>query len=490
MLTRGQRIFLFLLFALAIGFLYVYNLDGTGVLQPDEPRYASIGRDMARTGDWVTPRLWGKPWFEKPALVFWLAGLGTVAGLNPDLAGRLPIALLSLFFLWAWFSLLRAEFGPYAAAIATLLLATSAEWLAYSSLCLTDVPLSVGFSLAVGLALRIMRKRDVTWEWPLLGCALGFAILAKGLVPIILAVPLAWFLRRHSRRWWIPLVSALVVAGPWYALVIARNGYPFIEEFFLKQHFARLYSNSLQHVQPVYFYIPVLLGAIFPWTPLLVVIRRTVLRDERAQCLLATALFGFVFFSLSLNKLPGYILPLVPLLFALVGLAFERRRLFEPTRGLLFSCAVLIGAIPFVTQVIPELLTSKIASVQQLLVAVLPITLGMLVLFCTPIVVAAVANRRVAGPLLVLCCAVAGIHVRSSVYPVLDRQASARGVWRDISSDVPNVCDGGLHRAWSYGLAFYNGAPLPLCGTGIYSIHLVQNGSERPVIQRVQTVRP
>ena len=92
MLTRGQRIFLILLFAFAICFLYLYNLDGTGVLQPDEPRYASIGRDMARSGDWVTPRLWGKPWFEKPALVFWLAGLGTVTGLNPDLAGRLPIA--------------------------------------------------------------------------------------------------------------------------------------------------------------------------------------------------------------------------------------------------------------------------------------------------------------------------------------------------------------------------------------------------------------
>jgi 4-amino-4-deoxy-L-arabinose transferase-like glycosyltransferase len=484
-LTRGQRIFLFLLFAFAICFLYLYNLDGTGVLQPDEPRYASIGRDMARSGDWVTPRLWGKPWFEKPALVFWLAALGTVAGLNPDLAGRLPVALLSLLFLCAWFFLLRAEFGTYAAAVASLLLATSAEWLAYSSLCLTDVPLSIGFSLAVGLALRIMRKREARWEWPLLGCGLGFAILAKGLVPIILALPLAWFLRRDWRRWWIAILSALIVAGPWYALVIARNGYPFIQEFFLKQHFARLYSNSLQHVQPAYFYLPVLLGALFPWTPLLLVVRRSVLRDERAQCLLITALFGLLFFSVSLNKLPGYILPLVPLVFALVGIACQTRRLFEPARGLLVSCAFLIATIPLVTEILPELLSVKIASVHQLLIAVLPVTMGMLVLFFTPLVVAGVANRRVAGALLVLCCAVAGIHLRASAYPVLDRVASPRGLWRQISSEIPKVCDGGLHRAWSYGLAFYNGMPLPPCGTGTYPIHLVQTGSERPVIRHV-----
>ena len=457
MLTQGQRNILFLLVVFAIAFLYLYNLDGTGVLQPDEPRYASIGLDMARTGDWVTPRLWGKPWFEKPALVFWMAGLGTLAGLNPDLAGRLPIALLSLAFFCAWFFLLRDEFGTTTAIISTVLLATSAEWLAYSSLCLTDVPLAVGFSLAVGLALRIVRKQGGTWEWVALGCALGFAILAKGLVPIVLAVPLLWFLRRYWRCWWMPALSALTVAGPWYGLVFARNGYPFIQDFFLKQHFARLYSGSLQHVQPAYFYVAVLLGAMFPWTPLLFLIRKDILRDERAQCLAITFLFGFFFFSASLNKLPGYLLPLMPLLFVLVGLSIEKSGLLELNRGFLFSSALLIAMIPFIAQLLPELLSVKIASARQLLVAMLPITVGMLVLFLTPLVVAAVARREIAGALLLLCGAVAGIYVKSSVYPSLDRQASARGLWREISPDISHVCDGGINRTWSYGLAFYNG---------------------------------
>ena len=56
--------------------LYFYGLTTTGLLGPDEPRYAAIGREMAISGDWVTPRLWGQPWFEKPALLYWMTAIG------------------------------------------------------------------------------------------------------------------------------------------------------------------------------------------------------------------------------------------------------------------------------------------------------------------------------------------------------------------------------------------------------------------------------
>ena len=56
----------------ALWFLYFFGLTRTGLLGPDEPRYAAIGRAMARSGDWITPRLWGPPWFEKPALLYWM----------------------------------------------------------------------------------------------------------------------------------------------------------------------------------------------------------------------------------------------------------------------------------------------------------------------------------------------------------------------------------------------------------------------------------
>src|ERR1035438_2283376 len=76
--------------------LYLADLTGMGLGSADEPRYAAIGRAMAQSGDWVTPRLWGQPWFEKPALLYWMTAAGFRTGLGPDLAPRLPVAILSV----------------------------------------------------------------------------------------------------------------------------------------------------------------------------------------------------------------------------------------------------------------------------------------------------------------------------------------------------------------------------------------------------------
>ena len=230
-----------LVLAVAISGLYLFKLNGVGVLGPDEPRYAAIGRSMAQSGDLVTPRLWGTAWFEKPPLLYWMTAAATAGGLGPDLSGRLPVALLSLLFLAVSYLLLKHEFGTGAALFSTVLLATSAGWITFSGLCLTDLPLAVFFSLAVFLSLPLLRAGpqylSVNARLVGMGACLGFAMLAKGLVPLALALPLAWFLRRFWPKWWMGIAAIVVVAGPWYAAVYARNGYPFIQDFFLKQHF-------------------------------------------------------------------------------------------------------------------------------------------------------------------------------------------------------------------------------------------------------------
>src|SRR5689334_16562351 len=78
---------------------YFHHLNAVGVFGPDEPRYASISREMAQSGDWITPRLWGEAWFEKPALLYWMSGLGFRLGLGPELAPRVPVALFAVLFL-------------------------------------------------------------------------------------------------------------------------------------------------------------------------------------------------------------------------------------------------------------------------------------------------------------------------------------------------------------------------------------------------------
>jgi 4-amino-4-deoxy-L-arabinose transferase-like glycosyltransferase len=457
----------------------LYKLDGVGVLSPDEPRYAAAGRAMALNHDWITPRLWGKPWFEKPALLYWMTAIGTDLGLNRDLAGRLPVAILSLAFLAVWFLLLKAEFGLIASAIATATVGTSAAWFIYSSLCLTDVPMAAFFSLGVVLTLRLIRGDESKGTWIALGACIGLAVLAKGFVPLVLCVPLLWFLKDRWRDWWIALLAFVLVAGPWYFLVIQRNGYAFIDVFFFQQQFTRLYSKALQHVQPVYFYVWIIPLAIFPWTPVLFTLKPALLRgDRRLLCLAAVFAFGFVFFSVSLNKLPGYVLPLLPSLLALAGVSAAQTVAWR-RRPYLIGCAALVAITPLIGPLVPALLTSKVNSAAGMGLTVLPVTLSMLILFVTPLALAAFANRQLAAALLVMCFALAAIEVRSSIYPVLDEQASPRGFWREIAGISNEVCDAGLHRAWEYGLAFYRDEPIPICDQSPRPVRLVQNGEHR-----------
>jgi 4-amino-4-deoxy-L-arabinose transferase-like glycosyltransferase len=481
-LPSRPRLILLVLFVCALAVQYLYNLNGTGVLSTDEPRYAAIGRGMAMSGDWIVPRLWGTPWFEKPALLYWMTAAGTVLHLGQDLAGRLPVALLSLLFLAAWYLLLKREFGDVTAAIATLLLATCAGWLVYSSLCLTDLPLAVFYSLCVLSVLRVLRGDGSRRTWIAMGACMGLAALAKGLVPLALSVPLLFFLRRHWRRWWIAGLSFVAVATPWYVAVISKSGFAFVKVFFLEQQFSRLYSEALQHIQPAYYYIPVLLAFLFPWTPALFFIRPSRWRsDPRLLCLAAVVIFGLLFFSISINKLAGYVLPLVPSLFVLVGDSLARSGAWQ-RKPLLISCAALIAVIPFIAQLVPAALTGKLKLSSETFLLLLPITLSMLVLFITPLLVAVFARPAIAGGLLVLSTCIAIVALKSSVYPILDEQASPRGLWRQIQPEISEVCNAGLHRAWDYGLAFYKGSPIPRCDASPRRLRLVQQGTKRPEV--------
>ena len=96
---------------LALLLLYLSNLGSVGFLGPDEPRYASIGREMAASGDWITPRLDGQPWFEKSPLLYWMTAAATLVGLPSEWAARLPVALASLAFLIFFYGTLERESG-------------------------------------------------------------------------------------------------------------------------------------------------------------------------------------------------------------------------------------------------------------------------------------------------------------------------------------------------------------------------------------------
>jgi 4-amino-4-deoxy-L-arabinose transferase-like glycosyltransferase len=309
----------------------------------DEPRYADIGRAMAKTGDWITPRLWGEPWFEKPPLLYWLIAFGFKAGLGPELAPRLPLALFSLAFLALFWFRVRAVWDDRVATFATGMLATTAGWLALSHVAVTDIPVSAIFTAAVLLALEGRRT--------LAAATLGLAVLAKSLPPLILFLPVLAVDYRNWREWVrpAPILAFAAVTVPWHAVAFLRDGYEFIRILFIQQQFGRFFSPERQHAQQWWFYLPVLLLLLYPWFPLLPFAARD-WRDKRTRTLLAICLFGMLFFSGSLNKLPAYVLPLIPAICILTGIGLARGARPKPAIAL---AATLLGVLPFAQIVVP-----------------------------------------------------------------------------------------------------------------------------------------
>ncbi len=439
----------------ALSLLSFAGLTRVGLLSADEPRYAAIGRAMATTGDWITPRLWGAPWFEKPPLIYWTAAIGFRLGLGDELAPRLPIALLSAGFLVFLFLAVRRDFGARAAWFACAMLATSAGWLAFSHIAVTDLPLAVFFSAALLIALQPGRGRAVA-----AGVFLGLAVLSKALVPLVLFLPALWFLRRRVAELALLCASAAAVSLPWFLLCYRRNGAPFLDDLIWKQHFARFLTVSLQHVQPFWYYAPVLIAGLFPWSPALALLfQRRLYTDDRLRALLATAVFGLVFFSASRNKLPGYLLPLVPALAILMGVALDRART-RAAGAVLAACGMLLGCLPAIREIIPQALLSGISHVSFSLT--LPaIALALLAIPCW------LLERRGlrAGAFSLAAMVIAGAFLVFVVedLPGIDVAASARPLWRNRLSKANNPCVSNLNRGVHFGINYYASREIPDC---------------------------
>jgi 4-amino-4-deoxy-L-arabinose transferase-like glycosyltransferase len=323
---------------------YFSHLGAIGLLGPDEPRYAWIARDMAETGDWVTPRLYGKPWFEKPPLYYWGAAVCFKLFGVSEAAARLPSAisalLLTLLLAWLAFRL----YGPETALWLLLLLPTSLGMIGFSHAAATDMPFSgmltmAMVSAAVVLGLTRNENTPVIPRTPWLalisfGFFLGLAVLAKGPAGILLCGGAVFFWALVTKLWReaFRLLHPAAIAAfslttlPWYILCARRNP-DFLRVFIVEHNFKRFLTPEFQHIQPFWFYGAVLLIALLPWTALAVwslilgsvKLTRVKRLSSNSLFFLTWGLFCLIFFSLSRSKLPGYILPALPAIGALMA---------------------------------------------------------------------------------------------------------------------------------------------------------------------------
>jgi len=460
-----QRASQWRLLAIAGGLLlvivYLYGLDRMGMYSADEPRYASIGREMARTGDFITPRLWGQPWFEKPPLLYWMVAAGFRAGLSEDLAPRLPVALLSVGFLIAFFWMVRREFGEAPSAYSTIILATAGGWIALSDVAITDIPMSAMFGLALLFAMRWLHTWDRRWL-NASAVALGAAFLAKSAPPLVLGLPVLWFGRERWRDLIrpTPVLLFLLIALPWHVACFLRNGPIFLRTLFWQQQIERFISPSLQHVQPWWFYIPLLPAAFFPWTPLLALLfRREIYADKRLQFLLATAVWTIVFFSASTNKLPGYLLPLMPPLAVVAGVAVERAQLAG--RIAIIASALLCSGFPVLIARLPIWMSRN----PQAAAPAIPLSFSMVALLLTAAVFF-IRNRALSLTLVGLLAAFGYLWIKVETFPYIDLFATARPIGQQIRS-AGDVCVKDVPRDWYYGLNYYADRAVPYCPGGV-----------------------
>jgi 4-amino-4-deoxy-L-arabinose transferase-like glycosyltransferase len=435
--------------------LYLLSLGGTGFVAADEPRYAALGRSMAETGDLITPRLDGAPWFEKPPLLYWTTAAATRFGFRDEWAARLPGALISLAFLWFFWGVLEREFSRETALLATSILGLSIGWVAYSFVAVTDLEMSA--LLGVALLVTLFDTRPGR-GW-VAGLFLGLAVLAKAFVPLVLFFP-AWTVAR-GKRIQIPVAAALV-AAPWHLLCYRANGSAWWDVYFWKQMVARFFDAGLEHVQPIWFYLPVLLGLMFPWTPLMALLmaRRT-WADVRIQFLGWWVLFGFAVFSVSRNKLPGYVLPLMP---ALAVILAEGLRKASRSQWLLASSAAMLALLPPAAARLPAGLLVGIRRAQGNWTGTLVWSIPFVLAAGAVWWLAHVEKRREAALVCALAAAAGFAVVKWTVFPVVDRSVSARAFWMEHKNRMDDAClEENLRRDWEYGLNYYAHRALPHC---------------------------
>ena len=312
------------------------NLGYRHLIRPDEGRYAEIPREMVVTGDWLTPRLNGFKYFEKPALQYWTtAAAFSLFGQNewaarlwPGITGFLGVLLV----FWAGNRLFGPPAGLYGAAVA----ASSAIYVFIGHVLTLDMGLTFFMSasvFAIAIAQRDAAGPAERRRWMLVAwAAAALAVLSKGLVGIVLpagAAALYVLVERDWRRFaqlhiLLGALLFLAITAPWFIAVSLANP-EFFRFFFIHEHFERFLTQEHGRYQPMWYFIPVLLAGIVPWiVSLFPALWRawarmpaTEFRPQRF--LLIWCAVVFVFFSVSSSKLGSYILPMFPALALLIG---------------------------------------------------------------------------------------------------------------------------------------------------------------------------
>lgn len=324
--------------------LLLFPALGAAPLERAEIYFLDGARSMVERGDYLVPYYRGEPFFDKPALAYWLmAAAFKVLGFTPGVARLVPaLSTLGALLATVWLGCLL--FDRRTALWGAAVLATTLAFVGFGRIAMSDMLLTLWTTLAVALAVRAFSRPRVLWAVPALGAILGLGFLTKGPVAVLLPglgiLALLW--RHRGQRWpvWLPgigiaaLLFALFGLG-WFGLVWWRLGPGPLEYFFLRENFERFAAGTYDAGQPPWFYLVTYLAEGLPWSLFFPLALWRVWQAPKDRAggggfLLLWLLLMAVPLSLSRGKIDYYLLPFYPAISLVIA-----RALLAPAFGAL-----------------------------------------------------------------------------------------------------------------------------------------------------------
>lgn len=323
-------------------------LGSPGILNSSDAYYSEGAREMVESGNYLTPHLNYKPWFEKPILNYWLIAVSYhVFGIT-EFAARFPSAFSGVTLVLLTFVLGRMFVRRRAALLSALVLTASPLFLVISRTSLTDGPLTALVSFAMMALFTVLNGGTRIFLW-LSYVALGLSVLLKGPIGVVLAggaVVIYFFVTGRTFKSAVQamlnlkpfygLAIIILIAAPWFIAEHVATSGAFTREFFIEQNLGRAAGSVSTHHNPDawWFYVPYVVGGFFPWLLMLgaapqflkhIWTRRnsTLSRNKLLVFAASWACLVLVLFNMLPTKLGTYILPAFPAMAYLVGICLE-----------------------------------------------------------------------------------------------------------------------------------------------------------------------
>lgn len=334
------------------------------LLEPDEGRYAQIPREMLARGEYIVPTLQSQPYLDKPPLLYWLVMASySLFGVSEASARLIPAMAVHLTILMVYL-LGRRSMGERSAFWGALLLTITPGYMGMGRLLIMDGLLTMWVTLALFAGFETVRTGvfQRRW-WYITAIACGFGVLTKGPIPLILMIPPIWLHGRLTQqRVHIPwkhvagfFSVVFMINLPWYVGIYLKE--PIFLRYFFWEHNIMRFIKPFDHLEPVWFYLPIVLAGLLPGTLLLVAFAKHLLSADEALANTRTKELGFwllaggwcvLFFSLSGCKLPTYILPAFPCFLLALGdfIAKTQWRTAFLTRSTV-ACSTLLLVVGF-----------------------------------------------------------------------------------------------------------------------------------------------